>query len=200
MRTFSKIYGVGIAGANALYDAGARTIAELRAEPERFKLSDGSRAGLELYEDLLERIPRDEVELIGAVVQAAVRDLTSGDDAYRVDILGSYCRGRPTCGDVDILLTRDTADGKTHAGLFDRLVARLGQAGFLTHDLSVSHERSLESVYHGTCRLSPAHKHRRIDILTVPFQQHGGALLYFSSSEHFKCAPYPFPRPLERRG
>lgn len=47
--------------------------------------------------------------------------------------------------------------------------------------LSVSTEGSaLEMKVHGTCRLSPAHKHRRIDILTIPFNQWGGALIYFT--------------------
>jgi hypothetical protein len=30
--------------------------------------------------------------------------------------MGSYRRGAEDSGDVDILLTRDTSDGKTHAG------------------------------------------------------------------------------------
>ena len=33
-----------------------------------------------------------------------------------MEAMGSYRRGKSTCGDVDILLTRPTHDGKTHKG------------------------------------------------------------------------------------
>ena len=40
---------------------------------------------------------------------------------------GSYRRGRPTCGDVDILITRP--DGLSHRGIFKPLIARLHETG-----------------------------------------------------------------------
>jgi DNA polymerase lambda len=45
--------------------------------------------------------------------------------------------------------------------------------------------------YFGTCRLSPAHKHRRIDILTIPFNQWGGALIYFTGRSIDSRPPPP---------
>lgn len=35
----------------------------------------------------------------------------------------------------------------------------------------------------GVGRLSPAHKYRRIDILCIPFEQWGAALIYFTGNE-----------------
>jgi DNA polymerase lambda len=131
----SKIYGVGLVRANQLYEAGARGIDQLRNEPERFPLSTASRIGLAIYEDLLERIPRDEVAAIGEVVKAAVREIAPGDDAISIEVMGSFRRGAADCGDVDFLITRDTADGKTHAGLLDKLLLFLRSSGFLTHDV-----------------------------------------------------------------
>jgi len=40
---------------------------------------------------------------------------------------GSYRRGRPTCGDVDILITHP--DGLSHQGIFKPLIARLHETG-----------------------------------------------------------------------
>lgn len=40
---------------------------------------------------------------------------------------GSYRRGKPTCGDVDVLVTHP--DGKSHKGLFSKLLARLKESG-----------------------------------------------------------------------
>lgn len=131
----SKIYGVGLVRANQLYEAGARSIAQLRAEPERFSLSASSRIGLAIYEDLLERIPRDEVAAIGEVVKAAAREVAPGDDAISIEVMGSYRRGAADCGDVDLLITRDTVDGKTHAGLLDKLLLILRSRGFITHEV-----------------------------------------------------------------
>lgn len=37
----------------------------------------------------------------------------------------------------------------------------------------------------GTGKLSPSGKLRRIDILAIPFDQYGAALLYFTGNEHF---------------
>lgn len=209
VKAMANIYGVGLVRANQLYEAGARSIEQLRSEPERFHLSTSSRIGLAIYKDLLERIPRNEVAAIGEVVKAALREVAPGDDAISIEIMGSFRRGAAECGDVDLLITRDTADGKTHAGLLDKLMLVLRSTGFLTHDvrpgcspdplisqsadhcrrttqLSISMEGSaLEMEYHGCCRLTPAHKQRRIDILTIPFNQWGGALIYFTGESLF---------------
>lgn len=40
---------------------------------------------------------------------------------------GSYRRGKTTCGDVDVLVTHP--DGKSHKGLFGKLLAKLKEQG-----------------------------------------------------------------------
>ena len=40
---------------------------------------------------------------------------------------GSYRRGKVTCGDVDVLLTHP--DGKSHKGLFTKILAKLHEEG-----------------------------------------------------------------------
>lgn len=42
---------------------------------------------------------------------------------------GSYRRGKATCGDVDVLVTHP--DGKSHKGLFGKLLGRLKEQGEL---------------------------------------------------------------------
>lgn len=51
--------------------------------------------------------------------------------------MGSFRRGQPTCGDIDIIVTRDTADGKTHTGFLDKLCRDLKHQGLLIDDLYV---------------------------------------------------------------
>lgn len=61
IKLFCGIYGVGRAKAPDLYDKGARSVEMLRQDPARFGLTTDIIIGLKYYEDLLERIPRDEV-------------------------------------------------------------------------------------------------------------------------------------------
>ena len=46
---------------------------------------------------------------------------------------GSYRRGKPTCGDVDVLITHP--DGKSHKGVFSKILTSLKETGktFFTH-------------------------------------------------------------------
>ena len=58
--------------------------------------------------------------------------------------------------------------------------------GFLTDDL-VSHEENGEQKkYMGVCHLpGPGHRHRRLDIIVVPYNEFACALMYFTGSAHF---------------
>lgn len=49
--------------------------------------------------------------------------------------MGSYRRGQPDCGDIDIIITRGTADKTTHAGFIERLCLLLKRQGLLIEDL-----------------------------------------------------------------
>ena len=40
---------------------------------------------------------------------------------------GSYRRGKPTCGDVDVLITHP--DGKSHRGIFHKVLNKLRDSG-----------------------------------------------------------------------
>ena len=40
---------------------------------------------------------------------------------------GSYRRGKPTCGDVDVLVTHP--DGKSHKGVFPKILSSLRDTG-----------------------------------------------------------------------
>ncbi|XP_017707273.1 DNA polymerase lambda isoform X2 [Rhinopithecus roxellana] len=97
---------------------------------------------------------------------------------------GSYRRGKATCGDVDVLITHP--DGRSHRGIFSRLLDSLRQQGFLTDDLVSQEENGQQQKYLGVCRLpGPGWRHRRLDIIVVPYSEFACALLYFTGSAHF---------------
>jgi DNA polymerase lambda len=58
--------------------------------------------GVECYEDILEKMGVEEVEKIGAIICDTVKKLYPSAEAR---IMGSYRRGKESCGDVDIHVT-----------------------------------------------------------------------------------------------
>lgn len=112
---------------------GARTITDLRTG--RFPLSPGQQIGLALYEDLRSRIPREECRQIFELIKLEANTV---DEKLWVEIMGSYRRGSETSGDVDILITRDDTDGKTHKGAIKQLVDKLKAKGVITHEVRPS--------------------------------------------------------------
>eukprot|EP00939_MAST-03C_sp_MAST-3C-sp1_P001517 g1517.t1 len=198
-----KIIWVGSKTAEQLYSKGFRTIDQLRNAVRRRTaasssiLSGPQLIGLRLYEDLLEKIPRPEMEALASVVRGVAEDLLTD---VRVDCAGSYRRGKTASGDIDLLLTHPSGD----CPILRPLLAKLREMDFLTDDLTLPREAHVvgkSDSYMGICRLLPKHlrgskaivgasslcsgRHRRIDIKSFPNDQRAFALLYFTGSAHF---------------
>ncbi|BGP30424.1 hypothetical protein JCM10296v2_002178 [Rhodotorula toruloides] len=183
VKLFCGIYGVGQAKAADLYDKGARSVEMIRRDPARFG-AELLHIGLKYYEDLLERIPRDEVtELYGHAKRIAYKI----DPKLQVWCMGSYRRGAETCGDIDLIITRDPSDGKTHEGAVQKLWKGLVAEKMVRHELTVPEDwRSLDALVHGLIRLpKPGAKMRRIDVLGVPFDEIPAAMIYFTGNDYF---------------
>ena len=73
--------------------------------------------------------------------------------------------GQPDCGDIDIIVTRSTDDGKDHSGLVQRLVETLYAQGLVGQTLTSPEDwRSLDAKWNGLI-IGDDSKMRRIDIL-----------------------------------
>ena len=86
---------------------------------------------------------------------------------YRMEVCGSYRRGKATCGDIDIIIARK--DGTYERHLLTKLVEELSNSGFLTDHLThpkVPAERSSCS-YMGVFQHGGP-THHRIDIKYYP--------------------------------
>ncbi|XP_033976674.1 DNA polymerase lambda-like [Trematomus bernacchii] len=176
LELFTNIWGAGTKTAQLWYQLGFRTLVDIRTKAH---LSTTQKIGLKHYDDFLDRMPREEAAAIEKVVKDAVHAV---DPGLLSMACGSYRRGKATCGDVDVLITHP--DGKSHKGVFSKLLQSLRDSGFLTDDL-VSHEDNGEQKkYMGVCRL-PDHRHRRLDIIVVPYNEFACAIMYFTGSAHF---------------
>lgn len=179
IKLFTDIHGVGPTTAQQFVNQGFRTLEDLK---ERAHLTRQQKIGIKYYDEFKQRIPRDEVALIEQTVKDAALSINSG---LIVQTCGSYRRGKATCGDVDILITH--ADGHSHKAVMNKLLEMLHESGFLTDDLALQDERSdSQRKYLGVCKLPGDDKlHRRLDIITVPYDEYACALLYFTGSAHF---------------
>ncbi|XP_027262968.1 DNA polymerase lambda isoform X1 [Cricetulus griseus] len=178
LELFSNIWGAGTKTAQMWYHQGFRNLEDIRSLDS---LTTQQAIGLKHYDDFLERMPREEAADIEKTVRISAQAFNPG---LLCVACGSYRRGKMTCGDVDVLITHP--DGRSHQGIFSRLLDSLRQQGFLTDDLVSHEENGQQQKYLGVCRLpGPKQRHRRLDIIVVPYSEFACALLYFTGSAHF---------------
>lgn len=178
LELFSNIWGAGTKTAQMWYHQGFRSLEDIHNQAS---LTTQQAIGLKHYYDFLERMPREEAAEIRQTVLESAQVFNPG---LLCVACGSYRRGKATCGDVDVLITHP--DGRSHQGIFSRLLDSLRQQGFLTDDLVSHEENGQQQKYLGVCRLpGPGRRHRRLDIIVVPYSEFACALLYFTGSAHF---------------
>jgi DNA polymerase/3'-5' exonuclease PolX len=173
---FQGIYGVGPAKASALVGAGIKTIADLRAavlvDPKL--LNDNQKIGLAYYEDLLERIPRSEMEQHETILQ-------NMNSVFTLEIVGSYRRGAASSGDIDVLLRVPPSMSQTDAQKhFAAYIERLQSTLYIDEILAQGPKKCMA--------ISSIDKARRLDLLLTPADEYAYALLYFTGSDKFNVA------------
>mmetsp|Transcript_7536 Transcript_7536/g.16488 ORF Transcript_7536/g.16488 Transcript_7536/m.16488 type:complete len:851 (+) Transcript_7536:142-2694(+) len=191
-----QIWGVGLATASRFCLWGIDSIHDLRNDTEVYDtLNYQQKVGLKRYEDLIERIPRQEVKELADSVTEVVTRLSNGK--VTVTVGGSYRRGAPSSGDVDmILLPAEGEDDKAAVDVMEIVLNELRRTGFLTDDLAVPNQFGENDgknpgtdsrSYMGVCRLQdrPDRRYRRIDIKAYPACQGPFALIYFTGDTHF---------------
>jgi len=155
LQLLQSVHGIGPAIAEKLYAQGVRTLDDLRA---RGSLTAQQALSLRYYDELAEKIPRAEVAEFEQRIRAVLKTI---DPRLRMEVCGSYRRGKATCGDIDVLVShpdpnyrysdehsrRDAAAASSaHRGgggghkssfqyLLEELMRRLHAQGLLTDDL-----------------------------------------------------------------
>lgn len=177
-----NIYGVGPAKATELVKSGIKSIAQLRSESEKNPklLNDKQKIGLKYYEDLLERIPRAEMEEHRDILESLKPDEMAD---YDTDIVGSFRREAASSGDIDVLIRvpKDTPpkEAKENLALY---VEMLKGFGYIEEILALGEHKcmAISRMYQG--------KARRLDLLMTPDEEYAYAILYFTGSDRFNVA------------
>jgi DNA polymerase/3'-5' exonuclease PolX len=168
LETLQHIYGVGPKKAQELIAAGYTTIAALREDPS--VLNKNQRIGLRYYEDLLQRIPRSEMDQHAKILMDAKPSQLEGV------VVGSYRRGRPDSGDIDMLVRSDNGSELAE------FVTTLKSRGYIREILAQGDHKCM-----AICSL-PSAKARRLDILVTPVNEFPFAVFYFTGSDTFNVA------------
>ena len=180
MQLFQGIYGVGASVAFQWIAQGHRTLEDIRVKVD---LTVNQRIGLEHYEDFRARIPRSEVAEHAKIVQSALHKF---DPKLELIIGGSYRRGKPDSGDIDCFITKEDADiGHVRNVVMDSVVPFLTKVGFLKAALATPQSRADGSKWHGASALPTSKIWRRLDLLFVPWNELGAALIYFTGNDIF---------------
>lgn len=179
MDDFMNIYGVGRVKAKKLVkDMGIKTIEELRkkVEEDADLLNTNQKIGLKYYEDFLERIPREEMKKHEKLLQKEMKG-----KGLQIEIVGSYRRGEPSSGDIDVLVKWDGSRSEAEKKkTLQSIVENLEGKGYITDVLALGDKKFM-----GVCKIEPSGKGRRLDILLTPEEEYGFAVMYFTGSDKF---------------
>jgi DNA polymerase beta len=184
---FGSIYGIGPVKARELVDMGLRTLTDLRVELHLSHdlLHEKQKAGLFYYEDLVERIPREEMWEHELLLQGVVTQVVG--EGVSLTIVGSYRRGAETSGDVDVLLRVPSSWTSLMCGTYlHKFVMAIEENGYMEYILALGEKKCM-----GIARLPSRgkdYKARRVDFLITPEHEYACALLYFTGSDMFNVA------------
>jgi DNA polymerase/3'-5' exonuclease PolX len=179
LEAFQQIYGVGPKKAQDLIKTGHTTIQGLRDEVAKDTklLNKNQQIGLRYYEQLLQRIPRAEMDQHATLLMAAKPTALEGV------IVGSYRRGRPDSGDIDMLLRTSSASVDAPTAL-QQFVQTLQAKGYIREVLAHGDHKCM-----AICVLpSTSGKARRLDLLITPPAEFPFAVFYFTGSDTFNVA------------
>ena len=183
--TLQHIYGVGPAKVRELLKQGIQSVEQLRTEVKNHPqlLNDKQKVGLAYYDDLLERIPRQEMETHKTVLNQMLPDIMK---AWDTEIVGSYRRGAVTSGDIDVLIRVPPSISALAAKkLLATYVEQMKKAGYIEEVLALGEHKCM-----AICRLQgpSGQKARRLDLLLTPEDEYAYAILYFTGSDQFNVA------------
>jgi DNA polymerase beta len=192
-----EVYGIGPVKAKELIeDFAVVSIEDLQEKSKLYPnlLSYASKVGLVHYYDFKERIPRNEMEVHDMVIHNFLPE-KNGKTVFKAEIAGSYRRGLPNSGDIDVLLTVEKVGyfrehhkhdvpkdmSKKDISLFHDYINELKEIGYITDILSLGSNKCL-----AVCKIDS--KYRRIDFELTMFDTYYYSLLYFTGSKQFNVA------------
>jgi len=171
------VYGIGPVKAAELIKCGITTIEKLR-ELQYEVLNEKQIIGLKYYEDVLQRIPRSEIDQYNNLLKRSLQDTLKknkiAESGTKYEIVGSYRRGAADSGDIDIIVTSSTPN------VFIKWIDRLIKDKVILDVLSRGQSKCLVMA-----KIPESNVVRRVDFLYSPPDEFAFAILYFTGSKEF---------------
>jgi len=177
-----RITGLGDKRAELLVKEGIDSVDKYRkaVAEGRAQTTHHIQVGLKWFDDLEQKIPRQEIEEMERFLQNTLAEL---DSELMMNICGSYRRGRALCGDIDVLVTKK--QNPKNIAYLPLFVDALTKKGFLVDHLTSHGDKK----YMGVCKMQAMARSsglgRRIDIRYVDYSAFWAAIIYFTGSMKF---------------
>ena len=191
INTFANIYGIGPVKAKELVESkNISTLEELILRQNELQenklplLNSKQQIGLKYYNDLLKRIPREEIEefkiLLESNFKETILENKESQKNHKFEIVGSYRRAKQESGDIDLIIT----SYNNNKIVFENFIKKLQTKKVLLEILSKGETKSLTIGKLESTSATP----RRIDFLYAPPEDYPFAILYFTGSKEFNTA------------
>ncbi|WVF71352.1 hypothetical protein IAT40_006156 [Kwoniella sp. CBS 6097] len=216
LKLFASVYTIGHHKSKELYDRHyCRTLEDVRMHFEAIeeespearlkdKLRRRRRGGMKqveiveewirLKDELDQKIPREEVE---EIARCAMEHLEAYVPGCEYTICGGYRRGKTESNDVDVVFRPPGMD--LDIGLLKSLYLRLSDLGIVTHVLHVTHRDANTPIHASPQNFDnldkafvifklpgPGRLHRRVDLISAPYDRYASAVLSWSGSMMFE--------------
>ena len=184
MDMFLDIPEFGPAIAKKLVDMNIKDIEELKMRQDEKVdgkgkkkldlLNKAQKDGLKYYQEILERIPRSEIEEYKKIFLETFKKVSNNDmETNKFEIAGSYRRGKQNSGDIDIIITSKKDDISVFTNFVDELKKQNIIVSFLSNGPVKKRVIS---------KLNDTSTARRIDLLYSPPEEYAFSILYFCKS------------------
>ena len=176
-----SVTGIGPTKAKQLFKDGINSVEELkkRVSDGKIEVTHHIKLGLDYYDDLQKRIPRNEITEMKGYINKYIKSVNS---ELIFEICGSYRRGLKTSGDIDVLLTHPKYKKNISKHKYlQKLVSIMKENGFIIDSLTSDGAKK----YMGICKIDSSPYGRRIDIRCVDYSAFFTGLLYFTGSKNF---------------
>jgi len=175
LQILTNIYGIGYKKAITLINDHKITNLQTLKDKQEELLNEKQKIGLKYYYPLLQRIPKQEMDLHKKyITNIWENDLSDIPQEFTFEIVGSYRRNASDSGDIDILVTFDPKNN-----LLPKLIKELKKANYIIETLAEGNKKFM-----GICRL-PTLTPRRIDIMAFSPKEYPFGLLYFTGSDKY---------------
>ncbi len=173
----TKVANIGPAKAKELQSKyNITTVDELKEKVRQDSsiIHDKQKLGLKYHDDLITRIPREEMEEYNRVLKNICFEI-SPDMLFSIN--GSFRRNHSSSGDVDVLISGPHGKNKIYRDLF---IQKLKDTGIVREILASGKKKFM-----GITKLDTYSKFRHMDIIDTEIEQYPFAQLYFTGSGGF---------------